>query len=143
MYCFIIRFLAFLKYIKTCVTASACMPDIRFICVATTERDLRFYDSGANSHILRFHVRSIPDHICTMHYYWSQDLTVQSKLILGDLKGTVRLIEFNGANRGPFRSKSGAKVKTLRYKDLKKVSLFICPSIFEHFLIWKFSCIIH
>lgn len=119
------HFLAYLKRAKTCVTATVCMPDVRVVCITSTERDLRFYDTSANSHTLRLHVRSIPDTVSTMAYHWSQDVAVDSKLMLGDVKGTVRLLEFNATNRGPFRRTGNSMVTTIKFEEITKVFCFL------------------
>lgn len=103
---------------STFITDCVCLPDVRIICVASTERDLRFYDISANKHSLRLHLTGLPETVSAVHYYFSQNLAVHSKLVAGDYKGTVHLFEFDAADRGPFYSSSGGGVNICRFDDV-------------------------
>lgn len=124
------NFKATLKWARTQITDGICLPDVRIICIASTERDLRFYETTANSFALKLHIVQLPEIVNTIHYYFNVR-DPYSRLTLGDNKGSVRLLEFLSEGRGPFKSNSGAPVTTLKYSELLKDNL--------HFRVTEFN----
>lgn len=121
-----------LKVASTYVTDCICLPDIMIVCIASTERDLRFYDTSANKHALRLHLVGLPEIISTMHYHFDKDINVPNKLLVGDNVGSVHLFEFLAEGRGPFRSNSGGAVTTCHFSRVKNnETLFIYQEFFK------------
>lgn len=97
------------------------MPDVNVICTAGAERDLRFYDTTAQKFELRILITSLPEAVSTMNYSFYENVNKRSRIIIGDMKGIVRLIEFNSKDRGPFKSQLGFFLTTMRWETLVKV----------------------
>nr|XP_023023649.1 WD repeat-containing protein on Y chromosome [Leptinotarsa decemlineata] len=104
-----------LKIQSTWVTDMVVLPDVSVICTSSTERDLRFYDTSARKFELRVMITSFPDSITTMYYTFDKDITVPSKLIMGDMGGNLRVIFIEPEARGPFRSQPGIPLRHVRY----------------------------
>lgn len=96
------------------------MPDVRIMCVCSTERDLRFYDTSAtaSNFTLRIYIKDLPEIVSTMHYYFSPNVEEFSKLTLGDNRGVIYLLEFNSAARGPFRSTGSGQPLEYQFVDI-------------------------
>lgn len=56
-----------------------------------------------------------------MHYYFSTDTNEPSYIVLGDTNGSVIIMAFQSAERGPFKQHPAHDTITLRYDDLIKV----------------------
>ncbi|KAJ8918541.1 hypothetical protein NQ315_013046 [Exocentrus adspersus] len=112
-----------LKVQPTWVTDMAVMPDVSVICTSSTERDLRFYDTSARKFELRIMITSLPDAVTTMYYKFYTDINVSSKLVMGDMGGSVRIISFNSEARGPFKSQPGIPLLHVRYESALKRSI--------------------
>lgn len=115
-------FLALLKVQPTMVTDLVSMPDVGVIATASAERDLRFYDTTAQKFELRVMITSLPNAICCMHYKFYQELEKKCKLILGDMNGYVKMIEFYPKDRGPFQSKLGVPLFSSTWEQFMKVN---------------------
>nr|CAI5831958.1 unnamed protein product [Callosobruchus analis] len=102
----------------TWVTDMVPMPDCSVICTSSSERDLRFYDTSARKFELRVMITSFPHPVTTMYYSFDQDVTVPSKLTLGDMGGHVKVLLINTDARGPFRSQPGVILQQMRYERL-------------------------
>lgn len=109
-----------LKVQTTLVTDMAVLPDVSVICTSSSERDLRFYDTSARKFELRLMITSLPDAVTCMYYKFDTDINVPSKLILGDMGGSVRVIHFQSEARGPFKSQPGIPQLHVRYESALK-----------------------
>lgn len=114
-------FSAELKIQTTWVTDLVCMPDVSVICTASAERDLRFYDTTAQKFELRVTITSLPNACCALSYCFYEDININSKLILGDMKGAVKILEFTSKDRGPFKSRLGIPLIATRWEQFMKV----------------------
>lgn len=98
----------------------AVLPDVSVICTSSSERDLRFYDTSARKFELRVMITSLPSAVSTMYYTFERDITVPSKLIMGDMAGSVIIIFINSEARGPFRSQPGIPLRQVRYETARR-----------------------
>lgn len=104
-----------LKVQQTWVTDMVCLPDVSVVCTSSTERDLRFYDTSARKFELRVMFTSLEYAVCTMYYQYSENIEEESMLIVGDMKGNIRIFFFPPAARGPFKSTPGIPLLNVRY----------------------------
>ncbi|XP_063708765.1 WD repeat-containing protein on Y chromosome [Culicoides brevitarsis] len=111
-----------LKWARTQVTDGICLPDVRIICIASTERDLRFYETTANSYSLKLQITQLPEVVNTLHYYFNVK-DPNSRLTLGDNKGSVRVLTFASEGRGPFKN-LGVRRSIKAFKANEGVSCF-------------------
>lgn len=58
-----------------------------------------------------------------MHYHFSADIQEDSKLLLGDMRGSVLILLFNSESRGPFKQVTGVDVIHHHYDSVIKVSI--------------------
>ncbi|CAD6999267.1 unnamed protein product [Ceratitis capitata] len=101
------------------------LSDVSIVCTSSTERELRFHETVASTFTLRIVIRSLPFAVCSMSYSFHPKGKTNSKLVLGDYGGNVRILEFTPFLRGPFQSKPGAALVELFWTDvLKGVSCF-------------------
>lgn len=107
------------------MTDLVCLPDVSVVCTSSAERDLRFYDTTAQKFELRVMVSSLPNAVCAMNYTFYNDVNKKCKLILGDMKGVVKVIEFVPKDRGPFKSKPGVPLTACRWEQFLKVLIFM------------------
>lgn len=98
----------------TWVTDLVCLPDVNVICTASAERDLRFYDTTAQKFELRVQLTSLPDAVCALDYNFGGEV---SRLLLGDMAGGVRMLEFAPKDRGPFKSKPGQPLTSVMWEQ--------------------------
>ncbi|XP_060803800.1 WD repeat-containing protein on Y chromosome [Amyelois transitella] len=109
-----------LKVRTTWVTDMVCMPDVNIIVTSSTERDLRFYDCTAKTFTLKIVIYSWEYMICTMYYYFQQDIKENCILVCGDVGGNLRVLLFSPVDRGPFRNEAGRALIQLRHIDLQR-----------------------
>lgn len=107
---------------KTWILELICMPDVNIICTSSIESDLRFYDIAGNNFLLKIIITDLPSSISAMSYWFGKTTEIDSKIILGDLKGSLALIEFNSEMRGPFRSTTGVSVGRTTWKAFCEVN---------------------
>ncbi len=99
------------------------MPDVNIICTSSIENDLRFYDiAGKDNFILKILITGLPSSITAMNYWFGKSTEVDSKIVLGDLRGNLALIEFNPEMRGPFRNRTGVSVGKATWNQFSEVS---------------------
>lgn len=55
-----------------------------------------------------------------MFYHFHKDINENCILILGDVGGNVRVLQFSPVDRGPFRNQAGRALITLRHVDLQR-----------------------
>ncbi|KAI8422149.1 hypothetical protein MSG28_006060 [Choristoneura fumiferana] len=130
-----------LKVRTTWVTDLVSLPDVNIVVTSSTERDLRFYDTTAKTFTLKIVLTSweymaschliilnslnsyssyFEQPICTMFYHFHKDIHENCILILGDVGGNVRVLQFSPVDRGPFRNEAGRALITLRHVDLQR-----------------------
>ncbi|XP_073949102.1 LOW QUALITY PROTEIN: WD repeat-containing protein WDY, partial [Choristoneura fumiferana] len=109
-----------LKVRTTWVTDLVSLPDVNIVVTSSTERDLRFYDTTAKTFTLKIVLTSWEYMICTMFYHFHKDIHENCILILGDVGGNVRVLQFSPVDRGPFRNEAGRALITLRHVDLQR-----------------------
>ncbi|XP_076266144.1 WD repeat-containing protein on Y chromosome-like [Rhynchophorus ferrugineus] len=109
-----------LKIQTTWVTDLAVLPDLSVICTSSSERDLRFYDTSARKFELRVILTSLEHAVTTMHYKFYQDPDMESKLILGDMGGGVKVLFIKTFARGPFKSQPGIPLLHARWEKIVK-----------------------
>lgn len=97
------------------------LSDVAVVCTSSTERELRFHETVASTFILRIVIRSMPFAVCRMAYSFHPKGKTNSRLILGDYGGNVRILEFTPHLRGPFQSKPGAALIEVFWSDILKV----------------------
>ena len=114
-------FTANLKVSKTWILDCICLPDVQIVCTSAIERDLRFYDTTANSFNLRLIMTGLPDAVSSMTYWFGETEDIYCKLIIGTQGGDVYLMEFTPKMRGPFQSKPGTAMLQIRWTDVIKV----------------------
>lgn len=68
-------------------------------------------------------ITSLPNAVCTMYYHFDNDVTIPSKLVMGDDGGNVRVIFLNSEARGPFRSRPGIILRQISYDRVLKGDL--------------------
>ncbi|XP_011187395.2 WD repeat-containing protein on Y chromosome [Zeugodacus cucurbitae] len=99
------------------------LSDVSIVCTASTERELRFHETVASTFTLRIVIRSLPFAVCCMSYSFHPKGKTNSRLVLGDFGGNVRILEFTPFLRGPFQSKPGAALVELFWSDVLKGKL--------------------
>lgn len=108
------------KSSKTLLLSAVALVDLQVICISSVCSDLRFYDvSSASKCNLRFYIRNFPYPLTTFHYHCSTD-DKNSKLIFGDMAGSVRVIYFAKSFRSMYRE--GSVIRQLSYLELMKVT---------------------
>lgn len=103
-----------------CVQA---LSDVSIICTSSTERELRFHETIASTFSLRIVILSLPFAVFCMNYSFYTSGRAESKLLLGDYAGNVRVLSFSPYLRGPFQSKPGAALVEVFWSDVLKVVL--------------------
>lgn len=98
-----------------------CLPDVSVICTSSSERDLRFYDTTAQKFELRIMVTSMSDAPSSLYYKYYEDPDKCCKLLVGDMQGKIKVIEFVPKDRGPFQSKPGYPLTSCRWEEFVKV----------------------
>lgn len=63
---------------------------------------------------------SLEDAVCALSYHYSQDINEESFLLAGDMGGSIRIIFFSSIGRGPFKSKPGVPLLSVRYEKVVK-----------------------
>ncbi|KAF5307990.1 hypothetical protein FQR65_LT06558 [Abscondita terminalis] len=109
-----------LKIQQTWILDIVCLPDVTIVCTSSTERDLRFYDTSARKFELRIMFSSLEDAVVSMHYVFHVDDPTKCKLIMGDMRGSVRILFFNSIERGPFKSQPGTPLLHVRFDRVIK-----------------------
>ncbi|KAK5645470.1 hypothetical protein RI129_006770 [Pyrocoelia pectoralis] len=110
-----------LKVQTTWVLDMVCLPDVSVVCTSSSERDLRFYDTSACKFELRIIFSSLDEAVVCMHYEFNiKEKDEESKLIMGDMAGNVKILMFNTVARGPFKSQPGIPLLHVRYERLVK-----------------------
>lgn len=56
-----------------------------------------------------------------MYYYFSTNVKEDSYIVLGDMSGSVIVMAFSPADRGPFKQRTTSEAIILRYDDVAKV----------------------
>ncbi|XP_061400442.1 WD repeat-containing protein on Y chromosome-like [Musca vetustissima] len=108
---------------STWILAIQALSDVSIVCTSSTERELRFHETVASTFTLRIVVRSMPYAVCCMSYSFFPNGRTNSRLVLGDYGGNVRILEFNPHLRGPFQSKPGAALVEVFWSDIIKGKL--------------------
>ncbi|XP_075152554.1 WD repeat-containing protein on Y chromosome-like [Haematobia irritans] len=108
---------------STWILAIQALSDVSIVCTASTERELRFHETVASTFTLRIVIRSMPYAVCCMSYSFYPNGRTNSRLIMGDYGGNVRILEFNPHLRGPFQSKPGAALVEVFWSDMLKGKL--------------------
>lgn len=99
--------------------------DLQIICISSVCSDLRFYDvSSASKCNLRLYIRNFPCPLNSFFYHCaagdSDDDEKNSKLILGDAQGSVRVIYLSKSFKRTFRE--GSLLRQISYRELIKVN---------------------
>lgn len=112
------------KSSKTLLLDATAFMDMNIICISSVCCDLRLYDVSSKGRCnLRFYIRSFPYPLSTLYYHCSTDEqkdVTTSKLIIGDMVGSVRVIYFQKNFKTKFRE--GSTIKQISYQELMKVS---------------------
>lgn len=106
---------------NTWILCIQALSDVSIVCTSSTERELRFHETVASTFVLRIVIRSMPYAVCRMYYAFNTNGGHNSRLILGDYGGNVRILEFSPILRGPFQSKPGAALIEVFWSDILKV----------------------
>lgn len=61
---------------------------------------------------------SLEDAVTALSYHYSQDIEEESFLLAGDAGGSIRIIYFSSIGRGPFKSKPGLPLLSVRYEKV-------------------------
>ncbi|XP_011883535.1 PREDICTED: WD repeat-containing protein on Y chromosome-like [Vollenhovia emeryi] len=112
----------YLKVQSTAITDMIVLPDVQIVCTSSTECDLRFYDVAVKKFDLRILISSLENAVVCMHYYFSTNANENSYVILGDTSGSVTIMAFNPADRGPFKQHTACDTILLRYDNVIKVT---------------------
>lgn len=109
------------KSSKTLLLNAVALMGLQIICISSVCSDLRFYDVSSTSKCnLRLYVRNFPSPLTSFHYHCSTDSDdKKSKLIFGDMVGSVRVIYFAESFKSQFRD--GSVIRQLSYNELMKV----------------------
>ncbi|XP_076665272.1 WD repeat-containing protein WDY isoform X2 [Andrena cerasifolii] len=99
------------------------MPDVQIVCTSSTECDLRFYDTVAKKFDLRVLISGIESAVTCMSYYFSTNIKEDSYILLGDMRGSVKIISFNSIDRGPFKQEPKRDTSFIRYESVLKGGL--------------------
>nr|B0WYR6.2 RecName: Full=WD repeat-containing protein on Y chromosome; Short=WD40 Y [Culex quinquefasciatus] len=105
-----------LKRAKTWILDTAVLPDLNYFCVACLEHELRIYDIIGSGFTLKIIVNRIPNPINALKYHFSA--STRSKLIMGDYKGVLRVVEFYPERKEPFKFDAASTVTRLSFRDL-------------------------
>jgi hypothetical protein len=70
---------------------------------------------------LRLYIRNFPSPIVAIHFYCPSDSGKNSKLILGDMVGSVRVIDL----LENFKFRNGSLIRQYSYQELMKVATLI------------------
>jgi len=84
------------------VTDIVCLSNVKKLAVATTERDITFYDCSANNFEKQFIVTGLQHCILCMDFWYNPQNLNECVLIIGDAGGSVSCISFNQATVGLF-----------------------------------------
>lgn len=109
------------KSSKTLLLDAVALMDLQIICISSVGCDLRFYDiSSASKFNLRLYIRSFPSPLTAFHYHCPADGDdKKSKLIFGDMAGTVRVIYFTENFKSKFCE--GSVIRQYSFHELMKV----------------------
>ena len=108
------------------VTDVVCLPNVKKVAIATTEREVTFYDCSANNFEKQFVMTGL-DHcvLCMDYWYNPRDLN-HSCLLLGDSGGNVSCITFTQATVGLFDVSIGKQnnMSTSTFRRIPFLELF-------------------
>lgn len=139
----------FLSTAKTWIVDFVVMPDVRIVCTASIEQDIRFYDTIGDRFRLCLIITNFKWSLNCMHYWFEvqprgENINLKntvndsktSKLTIGDTGGNIIFFEFQHGNRAPFIFQSGAgseflhfKWKDFRKSELSSINVRIFPKI--------------
>jgi hypothetical protein len=107
---------------KTLILGACNLSSFRVICISSVRCDLRFYDySTVGKCNLRLYIRNFPSPIVAIHFYCPNDSGKNSKLIFGDMVGSVRVIDL----LENFKFRNGSLIRQFSYQELMKVATLI------------------
>ncbi|XP_030383633.1 WD repeat-containing protein on Y chromosome [Scaptodrosophila lebanonensis] len=106
--------------VPTWILAVQALSDVSIVCTSSTERELRFHETIASTFTLRIVIRSLPHAVYCMSYSFYTNGKAESKLVLGDYAGNVRILSFTPHLRGPFQAKPGAALIEVVWADILK-----------------------
>ncbi|CAD6227182.1 GSCOCG00005990001-RA-CDS, partial [Cotesia congregata] len=109
-----------LKVSRTMIIDMIAMPDVRMICVTSSERELRFYDTTINKFELRMRIHSFRVAVVCMSYYFSENSSDKSCIIMGDTSGSINVIRFNRMDNNPFKQRPDCDVFEIHYESALK-----------------------
>ncbi|XP_044599584.1 WD repeat-containing protein on Y chromosome [Cotesia glomerata] len=112
-----------LKVSRTMIIDMIAMPDVRMICVASSERELRFYDTRINKFELRMRIHSFRVAVVCMSYYFSENSSDKSCIIMGDTSGSINVIRFNRMDNNPFKQRPDCDVFEIHYESALKKTI--------------------
>lgn len=119
------------KNTKTLVLDAVVMANMSIICVATICCDLKFFDISSGKCSLRLHIRNFPSPLSTFYYHPPPPPTTttiiddadakdeDSRLVIGDFEGSIRVIDFLKNFKSHFRV--GSIIRQFSYHELMKV----------------------
>lgn len=110
------------KSSRTLILDAVSLMDLQIICISSVCSDLRFYDvSSASKCNLRLYIRNFPCPLNSFFYHCAaSDGEENSKLILGDAQGSVRVIYLSKGFKRTFRE--GSLLRQFSYRELIKVN---------------------
>ncbi|XP_052069658.1 WD repeat-containing protein on Y chromosome-like isoform X4 [Mytilus californianus] len=80
---------------KTWITDAVYMPNCNKIAIATTSRDIRFYDCSTNQYYLEFHLHAMTDVASCLDYWYDHKFpNSPSLLLVGVDSGAIHLLYF-------------------------------------------------
>ncbi|XP_013420475.1 WD repeat-containing protein on Y chromosome isoform X3 [Lingula anatina] len=118
------------------VTDAAYMPNSNKIAIASTSRDLRFYDTSTSKYFEEFHLYSIPDvPYCLTYWFDRKNPSGDSLLIAGMDSGSIYLFYFKKPItqlfETPFQHTTSEGVTKIFFKDLMFHSKCVCLEVIE------------
>lgn len=84
------------------VTDVVCMSNVKKVAVATTERDITFYDCSASNFEKQFILTGLQHCVLCMDYWFNPQNLNESVLVTGDAGGNVSCFSFSQATVGLF-----------------------------------------
>ncbi|XP_066922655.1 cilia- and flagella-associated protein 337-like [Clytia hemisphaerica] len=84
------------------VTDVVALANVKKVAVATTERDITFYDCSANSFEKQFLLTGLPHCVLCMDYWFNPQNMNEGVLVTGDAGGSVSCMQFTQATVGLF-----------------------------------------
>ncbi|XP_065065751.1 WD repeat-containing protein on Y chromosome-like isoform X2 [Rhopilema esculentum] len=120
---------------KLWVTDAICMPNVNKLAVASTNRDISFFDMSTPTYKALFHLCALPQvPMCLEYHYEKRNLSGKSMLLYGTDRGEINILIFHMPRKGLFEKpfKKTDTVWRIFFTDLSQHATLVSHSVLPH-----------